>query len=256
MALLFFSEITIAASFRDPVAIAVTLVVVVDASSSTRAASSAYMFVMIHTGSRDDYGDYRAICLLCHSHKLMSAIVARRRMETLEDHRPDTQAGFRPARGCRDNVCALKWFIQMILREGRQAQDVITFIDYSAAFDSKSQLFLDEALAEAGVNANVRRIVQGIFAAATGVVCIRQADGTIALSTPFNIARGVLQGDIFSPITFIAGLDRIFRRHDVHTAGVTVGSGESSLHLQCGNFSDVFGLFVSRARTIPTFSLS
>ena len=76
----------------------------------------------------------------------MSAIVARRLMETLEGLLPDTQAGFRPARGCRYNVCALKWFIQMILREGRQA--VITFIDYSAAFDTESQLFLDETLAK------------------------------------------------------------------------------------------------------------
>ena len=100
--------------------------------------------------------------------------------------------------------------------EGRQA--VITLIDYCAAFDTESQLFLDEALAEAGVDAKVRRIVQAIFAAATGVVRIRQADGSVALSEPFNIARGVLQGDIFSPIASIAGLDRIFRRHDVHTA--------------------------------------
>ena len=58
------------------------------------------MFVMIHKkGSRNDYGNYRAICLLCHSYKLMSAVVARRLMETLEGHLPDTEAGFRPARG-------------------------------------------------------------------------------------------------------------------------------------------------------------
>ena len=37
------------------------------------------------------------------------------------------------------------------------------FIDYSVAFDTESQLFLDEALAEAGVNRKVRRIVQAIF---------------------------------------------------------------------------------------------
>ena len=85
------------------------------------------MFIMIHKkGSRDDYGNYRAICLLCHSYKLMSSVVARRLMAKLEDHLPDTQAGLRPARGFRDNVCALKWFIQMVLREGRRA--VITFI--------------------------------------------------------------------------------------------------------------------------------
>ena len=60
----------------------------------------------------------------------------------------------------------------MILREDRQAQAVITFIDYIAAFDTESQLFLDEALTEAGVYAKVRRIVQAIFATATGVVRI------------------------------------------------------------------------------------
>ena len=72
------------------------------------------MFIMIHKkGSRDDYGNYRAICLLCRSYKLISAVVARRLMAKLEDHLPDTLAGFRPARGCRDNVYPLKWFIQI-----------------------------------------------------------------------------------------------------------------------------------------------
>ncbi len=76
----------------------------------------------------------------------------------------------------------------MILREGWQA--IITFIDYSAAFDTESQMFLDEALAEAGVSSKVRRIVQAIFEAATGVVRLRHPDRTMTLSEPFDIARG------------------------------------------------------------------
>ena len=48
----------------------------------------------------------------------------------------------------------------MILNEGRQA--VITFIDYSAVFYTESQLFLDEALADAGVPSKVRLIIQAI----------------------------------------------------------------------------------------------
>ena len=95
-------------------------------------------------GSRDDLPNYHAIYLLCHSYKLLSAVIVRRLMEVLDDHLPDTQAGFRPA---RDNACALRWFIAMLLREGRNA--VITFIDYSAAFKTESQIFLDSALADA-----------------------------------------------------------------------------------------------------------
>ena len=75
----------------------------------------------------------------------------------------------------------------------------------------EDSVVLDSALAEAGVSVKVRRIVQAIFASATGVVRIRQPGGGILLSEPFNIERGVLQGDIFSPVCFIAGLDRIFR---------------------------------------------
>ena len=55
-----------------------------------------------------------------------------------------------------------------VLREGRQT--VVTFIDYSAAFDTESQLFIVSALAETGISSKGWRIVQVIFAAATGVV--------------------------------------------------------------------------------------
>ena len=53
----------------------------------------------------------------------------------------------------------------------------IHFINYSAAFDTKSQMFLDEALAEAGVDAKVRRIGQALFAAGIGVVRLTHPDG-------------------------------------------------------------------------------
>ena len=195
------------------------------------------IFIMLHKkGPRDDMANYRAICLLSHSYKLLSAVVARRLMAVLEGHLPDTQAGFRPARGCRDNVCALRWFINMVLHEGRRA--VVTFIDYSAAFDTESQIFLDSALAEAGVSVKVRRIVQAIFASATGVVRIRQPGGGILLSEPFNIERGVLQGDIFSPVCFIAGLDRIFRLHDHVNAGMTVGTGANTVYMSKCEYAD------------------
>ena len=198
-------------------------------------------FIMLHKkGSRDDMANYRAICLLCHSYKLLSAVVARRLMAVLEDRLPDTQAGFRPARGCRDNVCALRWFIDMVLWEGRQS--VVTFIDYSAAFDTESQLFLDSALAEAGVNSKDRRIVQAIFAAATGVMRIRQQDGGVEMSEPFNIERGMLQGNIFSPVCFIAGLDRIFRLYDHVNPGMTVGTGAHTVRMAKFEYADAAAL--------------
>ena len=118
---------------------------------------------------RDNFSNYRAICLLCHAYKLLSAVLANRLHIDLAEVLPDTQEGFRPARGTRDNICILKWTIKMLLREEREA--VMTFIDYTAAFDTESQLFLDEALRCAGVSVKVRHIIQSIFSVAQG--CVR-----------------------------------------------------------------------------------
>ena len=201
-------------------------------------------------GQRDDFNNYRAICLLCHAYKLLSTVVVRRLMEVLDGHLSDTQAGFRPARGCRDNVCALRWFIDMVLREGRHV--VITIIDYTAAFDTESQLFLDSALADAGISVKVRRIVHAIFAATTGVARIRQPSGENVLSGPFNIERGVLQGDIFSPVCFIAGLDKIFRLHDVPNSGMVVGEAESAILVSTFEYADDAALVEENAALAST----
>ena len=66
------------------------------------------IFIMLYKKKdRNDFANYRAICLLCHAYKLLSSVIARRLHIELEPILPDSQAGFRPARGTRDNVCIL-----------------------------------------------------------------------------------------------------------------------------------------------------
>ena len=195
------------------------------------------IFIMFYKKKcKDDFANYRAICLLCHAYKLLSAIIARRLHVELEHILPDSQAGFRPARGTRDNVCVLKWTIEMLLRESKPA--VVTFIDYTAAFDTESQLFLDEALNAAGVSIKLRRIIQSVFHAASGCVRITKPNGEHVLSDPFNISRGVLQGDIFSPVAFIAGLMRTFALHDTPGSGVEVGIPPHTVAISSLEYAD------------------
>jgi len=128
----------------------------------------------------------------------------------------------------------------MILRESREA--VLTFIDYKAAFDTESQLFLDEALSSAGVSVKVRRIIQAIFKAAVGCVKIDNE-----ISEPFDISRGVLQGDIFSPVAFIAGLWRIFATYDQTDAGITLGTPPHTVKVSGLEYADDAGLLDDNA---------
>ena len=48
----------------------------------------------------------------------------------------------------------------------------------------------------------------------------------------------MLQGDIFSPVSFIAGLDKIFKTHDVANSGVVVGNGDSSVLMSKFEYAD------------------
>ena len=108
-------------------------------------------FVMLYKkGPRDNFGNYRAIGLMCHSYKLLSMLVLHRMRDAVESRLAETQAGFHRKRGCRDNVLLLRLLMDAVLRAGKQA--VVTFIDYRAAFDTISHHFLDESLTAAGVH--------------------------------------------------------------------------------------------------------
>ena len=54
---------------------------------------------------------------------------------------------------------------------------VITFIDYTAAFDSISHKFMDVTLAKAGASRKSRAIFRAIYSATTGSARVRSTDG-------------------------------------------------------------------------------
>ena len=83
-----------------------------------------------------------------------------------------------------------------------------------------------------------------------GVVRLRHPDGTMTVSEPFDIARGVLQGYIFSPVAFIAGLDRIFRMHHLQNPGVAVRVGESTTIMSKSEYADDAALVDANAATV------
>ena len=91
---------------------------------------------------------------------------------------------------------------------------ILTFIDYSAAFDSVGHKFLDSALGEAKAKPKTRAIFRSIYGSASARTKVRDTDGKHVLSEAFPVRRGVVQGDITSPIYFIIALEAILRRYD------------------------------------------
>ena len=77
-----------------------------------------------------------------------------------------------------------------------------------------SHKFLDKALAAAGAKDKTRAMFRAIYGAATAVTEVSGVDGKKLLSEAFPIHRGVVQGDITSPMYFILALELILRTHD------------------------------------------
>ena len=67
--------------------------------------------------SKDDRGNYRPLGLLNHSYKILEMVILGRSLPYITPRSPDTQAGFRKGKGCRDNIVMLTLLIEKLLEE-------------------------------------------------------------------------------------------------------------------------------------------
>ena len=87
-----------------------------------------------------------------------------------------------------------------------------------------SHRFLDAALGKAGAKRKTRALFRTIYAAAQGAGRVQGEDGKISMSKYFSVRRGVIQGDIMSPVLFILALDQLIQEVDTDGQAVKVGT--------------------------------
>ena len=100
----------------------------------------------------------------------------------------------------------LMMLIDKLLEEAEdetRSAAVITYIDFTAAFDSISHQYLLKALHEYGVPLKYCRLVKAIYDSAKVRVRLQEPGGEKTYSRNINVRRGVIQGDIPSPVCFL-----------------------------------------------------
>lgn len=169
------------------------------------------LLTLIHKkGPLNDPSNYRGIALVSCLAKLFTHILLDRLTQWSEANNvlPECQSGFRPGRGCVDNIFTLTSAIQINLRL-RKRKVFAAFIDLKRAFDTVDHLLLWNKLYKAGVSSKIIRIIKSLYQAATVQIKVGSE-----YSKKYNVTQGVLQGECLSPMLFalfLADIEHYFR---------------------------------------------
>ena len=124
----------------------------------------------------------------------MLKILQARLQQDVNRELPDVQAGFRKARGTRDQIANIRW----IIKKAIEFQKVIYFclIDYAKASDCVDHNKLWKILKEMGIPDHLTRLLRNLYASPD--TTFRTGPGTDC----FHIRKGVCQACILSPCLF------------------------------------------------------
>ena len=156
-------------------------------------------------GDRNDPNNYRGIMLICVFAKLFSLILRNRLNTWCEDNEVlnEFQFGFRVGRSTSDRIFILHSLVQHVLKDNGKLY--CAFIDYEKAFDTVIHEALWLKLVGNGISCKFTRILQSLYGKVLAAVKI-QSD----VSSFFEIALGVKQGEPLSPLLFILFINDVY----------------------------------------------
>ena len=185
------------------------------------------IIIPIHKkGDRKECGNSRGISLLSVPGKVLTRVILNRIGKIIDERLRDNQCGFRPGRGCSDQIFTLRQLIEKNREFGRDIY--ISFIDFSQAYDSVWREGMWELLGKYGVDHKLIRILKNLY---EGIMaCVRiEGENTEA----FDVKTGLRQGCILSPTLFNITLDYIMRRAMEGREEIQVGPRSNKGHRIC-----------------------
>ena len=169
-------------------------------------------------------GNYRGISLTVTAAKIFNKMILDRIRPHLDPLLRINQNGFRAGRSTLSQILTLRRLIEGI--NAKQLPAVLTFVDFSKAFDSIHRGKLVEILKAYGIPTKLVEAINILYK--DTVAQVLTPDGETDF---FDVIAGVLQGDTLAPYLFIIALDYALREASRETEiGFTLTTRQSRRH--------------------------
>jgi hypothetical protein len=169
-------------------------------------------------GEKRDPLNYRGITLLSIVGKVYTQIINERLMRYCEKNKilVEEQGGFRPHRGCPDQLFAL---VEIIQNRGKKGT-FCCFIDVKKAFDRVFRAGLLHRVAAEGIRGKMWRVLRSIYQTVDS--CVRIGD---TCTEWFSLETGVRQGCVLSPLLYALFINGLVKELQNLNRGVEIEEG-------------------------------
>ena len=157
----------------------------------------------------------------------------------------EEQGGFRPRRGCPDQLFALAELLRNRAKKGAYC----CFIDVKKAFDRVYRAGLWERVAEEGVRGKMWGVLVLIHNTVESSVKVKKH-----LTEWFPVSTGVRQGCILSPFLFALCINGLVREINALNLGVNINNEYKLSALLCARHSNDFAP-VPKSKLVETGTL-
>ncbi len=188
---------------------------------------TAVVIPLFKKGDKASCSNYRGISLLDIALKILEAVIMNRiRPEhELNAHARENQAGFRPGRGCRDQIFTVRQLLET--RYEFRRPTIMVFIDFKAAFDSVDRESLWKVADAFGLPIKIVDMLKVLYSETRCVVRVYNT-----LTDSFEVSTGVRQGSVLSPYLFNLAIDWTMDEatHNIVGCGIEVEGRDSRLY--------------------------
>lgn len=175
------------------------------------------IFPIYKDGDKRDPLNYRGITLLSIVGKVYAQIINDRLVKWSEKHKiiVEEQGGFRPRRGCPDQLFTL---VEILRNRGKRGT-YCCFIDVKKAFDRVFRAGLWERVAEEGVKGKMWRVLVSIYETVESCVKVNES-----VTEWFPVNTGVRQGCILSPLLYALFINGLVKEINTLNKGINITS--------------------------------